>query len=86
MPDELEITLRQEVGDRFRDRSQESLNRLFAVDTSHTNIPRDVCRKHCMTRRVRQESVERDQRRFLPGLSILNGRERNLTKHSCPFK
>ena len=59
MPDELEITLRQQVGDRFRDRSQEFLNRFFAVDTGHSNIPRVVCRKDCMTRSVRQESVER---------------------------
>ena len=86
MPDELEITPRQKVGDRLRDRSQERLNRLFAVDTSHANIPRVVCRKHCMTRSTGQESVERDQRRFLPRLSTLNGRERNLTQLSCPFK
>jgi hypothetical protein len=39
MPDEVEITIRQQVGDGFRDRSQERLDRLFAVDTSHTNVP-----------------------------------------------
>src|SRR5258708_7752801 len=86
MPDEVEVTIRQQVCDRFRDRSQERLDRLFAVDTSHTNVPRVVCRKHRMTRSVRQESVERDQRGVLPGLSIPNGRERNLTKVSCRLK
>ncbi len=39
-----------------------------------------------MTRSVPQESVQRDQRGFLPGLSILNGRERNLTKLPCLLK
>jgi NAD(P)-dependent dehydrogenase (short-subunit alcohol dehydrogenase family) len=86
MPDEVEVTIRQQVCDRFRDRSQKRLNRLFAVDTSHMNVPRVVCRKRRMTRSVRQESVERDQRGLLPGLSILNGRERNLTKRSCPLR
>jgi hypothetical protein len=60
MPDELEITIRQEVGDRFSNRSEKCLDRLFAVDTSHTNVPRVIRRKHRMTRSVRQELVERD--------------------------
>jgi hypothetical protein len=86
MPDEVEITIRQQVCDGFRDRSQECFDRLFAVDTNHTNAPCVVCRKHRMTRSAGQESVERRERRFLPRLSILNGRERYLTKLSCPFK
>src|SRR6266852_3660998 len=72
MPDEVEVTIREQVCDGFRDRSQERLDRLFAVDTSHPKVPGVVCRKHRMTRSVRQESVEGGQRRFLSGLSILN--------------
>ena len=74
VPDEVEITIRQQVGDRFRDRSQECIDRLFAVDTSHTDAIRVVCRKYHMTWSGRQESIERDQRRHLPQLSILNSR------------
>ena len=74
MPDEVEVTTCQQVCDGFRDRGQERLDRLFAVDTSHTIIPSVVGHKRGMIRSVRQESVERDQRRLLPGFSILNGR------------
>jgi hypothetical protein len=86
MPDEVEVTISQQVCDCFRDRSQERLDRLFAIDTSDTSLSRVVCGKRRMTRSVRQESVERDQRGFLPGLLIHNGRERNLAKLSCPLK
>jgi len=86
MPDELEITIRQQVGDRFRVRSQECLNGLFAVHASHTNVIRVVCPKYYTTWSGRQESVECDQRRHPPGLSILNGRARNLAQLTCALR
>jgi hypothetical protein len=62
MPDEVEITSRQQVGDRFRNRSKECLNGLFAVHASHTNVIRVICRKYHMIWSIPQESVKRDQR------------------------
>src|SRR5437879_4548920 len=85
MPDEVEVSICQQVCDCFSDRSQKCLDRLFAVNASLTNVLRVVCRKRRMIRSNLQKSVEREQQGFLPGLSILNGRERNLTKLSCPL-
>jgi hypothetical protein len=84
MPDELEIPIRDQVCDHLRDGSQERLDRLFAVDARHTNARRVRPRKRHLTRSVLQKSVERDQRRFLSGLSFLNRRESHLAKLSCP--
>jgi len=59
MPHEVEVTVRQQVSDCFRDRSQECVGRLFPVHTSHTNVLRLVYRKRRVTLSLCQESVER---------------------------
>ena len=61
MPDEVEVAIRQQVCDRFRDWSQELFDRLFAVDASHTNAPLVVRRKRRITWSIPQESIERDK-------------------------
>ena len=69
MPDEVEVTTRQQVCDCFRDRSQERLDCLFTVDTSHLNIPSVVGHKRGMTGPCARNLLSATAR-FFPGLSI----------------
>src|ERR1700722_11452432 len=86
MSDEVEVALCQKVCNCFCNRSQERLDCLFAVDTSHMKVSCVVrCKRH-MSLGICQEPVKCGQRGPLSGLSILNGRQRDIPKFSCFLK